>query len=320
MSDTNGALNGIVEQMPPAPLKGALKKLRVKREIVPVHEDPRTELKRLTRQHKAWTQKAVAITNMSTDRTNKETGAVIPCDLPDDVKSQMSAVVDSLKREASGLEVAMMKQLRQIPIYQRWLSTQFGARGAVVSSYLVSSIDIHKAVKLSNLHRYCGLAVINGRLERRNSAPKAIGGEGTFNDEIRMRLYQMFDSMWKNARHQPDNKYLKIWQGYRNRIQHSERVFERDVDKKGEWTGKIINGAGQTVSARGFAHSYGWHKAADVFIEDLYIVWRSIEGLPVWPSYYAAKLGYEHGGRIAVNEPRLLTVEQAIAITQGKEA
>lgn len=45
-----------------------------------------------------------------------------------------------------------------------------------------------------------------------------------------------------------------------------------------------------------------------------HIVWRTLEGLEVWPSYYAAKLGYEHGGKISVNAPRKLTVEEAIAL------
>lgn len=313
MNNPSENLNNIVNVMPPEPLKGPLSKVRKKKlPPEPSSLDPRTELKRLTKMHKGWTRRAVAISNMSSDRINRETGMSIPCDLPMAVRAQMSDVVDSLQREAKALESQMMQQLKQIPIYQQWLGKQFSAKGPVVSSYLVSEIDIHKATKSSQLRRYCGLAVIDGRLERRSGAPKAIGGTGTFNDEIRMRLYQMFDAMWKNARHDPENKYLKVWKDARHRIEHSERILERDVDKDGVWTGKIINATGHKVSARGFAHSYGWHKAADVFIEDLYIVWRTLEGLEVWPSYYAAKLGYEHGGKISVNAPRKLTIEEAL--------
>lgn len=303
--------------MPPAPLTGPLKKVRQKKvPLPPVHENPREELKRLTKQHKAWTRKSVAISNMSTDRKNRETGETIPCDLPLDVRVQMQGVVDALKREAGSLESAMLRQLRQIPIYKEWLGNVFGAKGPVIASYLISEIDIHKSTKSSQLRRYCGLAVIDGRLERRSGAPKAIGGTGTYNDEIRMRLYQMFDSLWKNARHDPDNKYLRIWKEDKHRIEQSERVLERGVDKDGGWTGKILTGAGQTVSARGFAHSRGWHKAADIFIEDLYVVWRTLEGLEVWPSYYAAKLGYEHLGKISVNAPRKLTLEEALELVK----
>ena len=69
--------------------------------------------------------------------------------------------------------------------------------------------------------------------------------------------------------------------------------------------------AGRT---KAHSDSKGWHKAADVFLEDLYIVWRAMEGLDIWPSYYAAKLGYMHGGKISVNAPTRMTVEDALAV------
>lgn len=284
---------------------------------VPSDVDPRIELKRLVQQHKAWTRKAVAIQLMSSDRENRETKEIIPCDVPVDVRASMTAVSEALKREATRLESSMTRTLRGIPIYQRFLKNVFGC-GPVVAAYLVADIDITKAEKISNLRRYCGLAVIDGHLERRSGAPKAIGGTGTFNAEVRTRLYQMFSAMWKNAaKCGKTSKYMDVWRNYVHRIEHSERVINRGVDSAGKWTGKIVTGAGNTVSARGFAHSGGWHKAADVFIEDLYIVWRAIEGLPVWPSYYTAKLtaGYEHGGAVAkVIGPRMLTIDEALAV------
>jgi hypothetical protein len=80
---------------------------------------------------------------------------------------------------------------------------------------------------------------------------------------------------------------------------------------------KFVDGG--WVKWDGHAHSYGWHKAADILLEDLYVVWRALEALPVWPSYYAAKLGYEHGGAPVDKvegyfknaAPKMLTVEDA---------
>jgi hypothetical protein len=45
----------------------------------------------------------------------------------------------------------------------------------------------------------------------------------------------------------------------------------------------------------------------------MYTIARTLEGLPVWPSYLAAKLGYMHGGKICINEPKVLTLEEAKA-------
>ena len=317
MSKKNSGIEDVVSVLPAALPKGKLGKLaRKPRVVVPSVSDPVVELKRLTNMHKSWTKRAVAIENMSTDKKDRETNEVIKCNLPQDSILQMEEVVKGLKRQADSLKSGLRCQLREIPIYKEFLSKTFGAKGEVIAAYLVSSIDIHKAVKPSNLRRYCGMAVIDGALERRSGAPKEIGGTGTFNAELRTRLFQLFNSMWKNQRHDPNNKYLKIWKDYQNRIEHSDRIVDRGVEAKGpregKWTGRLVNGRGKEVSGPGFAYSYGWHKACDVFLEDLYTVWRALEGLPVWPSYYAAKLGYGHGGKISVNAPRLLTLQEAL--------
>lgn len=285
-------------------------KLRRSPPMPPSSDDPREELRRLVMQHKALTKAAVALEHMCSDCTSRDTGETIACRLPRDIQVQGQTFADEVFRKAATkLETAMLRELRKIPIFQLYLSKLFGVKsGGPIAAYLVAEIDIRRSEKPSALRRFCGLAVIDGRLERRTK-----GQKNAFSSEMRTRLFQLFQTMWKNRRHDPENKYLKIWDDARHRIEQSERVFERGVDRKGEWTGKIINGQGKTVSARGFAHSYGWHKAADVFLEDLYIVWRAIEGLPVWPSYYAAKLGYEHGGKISVNAPKMLTVDEALA-------
>ncbi len=294
-------------------LPKAVRKLKAKPVYVPACDNPMDELRRLVRQHKALVKASVAIGNMTSNRTNHVTGDAILCRLPVDAQVEGELLVKTYKKKANALASAMLKELRKIPIYRDWLSRVFIAKGPIMSAYLVAEINIHLAVKPSNLRRFCGLAVINGTLERRTK-----GAKNAYSSEMRMRLFQLFNTLWKGRRHSPDNKYLAIWDQYRSRIENSERVTDRGVDKLGDWTGKLVNGRGKTVSARGFAHSYGWHKAADVFLEDLYTVWRSIEGLPVWPSYYAAKLGYAHGGTISVNAPKMLTLPEALELVGDK--
>lgn len=206
-----------------------------------------------------------------------------------------------------------------------------------------------KARKPSSFKQFCGMAVHNGRLSRRTAKEK-----NNFSGEMRTRLFQGAVAMWKNRAkytvcekhtHQrpagkdskedkaafrkltlgcaacrktetpfgKTSKYLKVWTDYKHRMEHSER---RQFDaKKGYYLIERIGCENpDMVSANGFIHSTGWHKAVDVLLEDLYMVWRAIEGLPVWPSYYAAYLGYEHGGKIAVNAPKAITVDEALTM------
>jgi hypothetical protein len=319
----------------------------------------------------------VAILGMTTDKKSRTTGETIPSRVPEDRKVEMATVAKALSSDAKRLETLMLRELRKLPIYTLYLSRVFGL-GAVVCAYLVALIDIHKAPKISNLRRFCGLAVINGRLERPTRGQK-LG----YCAELRTRLYQAMSSMWKNAAKKTadrpngsTSKYLEVWRGYKARMQHSERY---DATRNVLLSGRLCksesggsrasdisdanvgrderamaqeqvrhykseclepsesgeHGASERTranaisaerpstpggsdkgrpGARAIIHATGWHKAADVLIEDLYVVWRAIDGLPVWPSYYAAKLGFNHGGSIAVNGPRMLTVDEALAL------
>ncbi len=119
------ALNDVMEELPKEPIKGPLRKLRVKQAYVPSSDDPIIELKRLRQQHLAWTKKSTALQLMSGDRINRETGAVIPCDVPDEIRVQMQNIAKALTRAATQLESKMLRCLKQIPIWKEWLGTQF---------------------------------------------------------------------------------------------------------------------------------------------------------------------------------------------------
>lgn len=280
-------------------------------------EEPIAELKELVLQHKALVRSAQSLRGQNSDRTSlfekvgrngeilMRKGDVIPCRIPGDVAEAGLRLADFYQDRAKLLESMMSKNLRSIPVYTEFLDKVFGC-GPVVAAYLITNIDFERAVKPSNLRRFCGMAVIDGKLERRTK-----GAKNAYNSELRMRLYQMFGAMWKNAAKVSVDapagktcKYLTIWTDYKHRMAHSARVVE----------GKIVNGAGKTVSAKGFAHSTGWHKACDVFLEDLYIVGRTLAGLEVWPTYQTAKLGYGHGAKVSDGSPRLYTLEEALGI------
>lgn len=279
---------------------------------VPSSDNPREELRRLVLQHKAITKAAVSIDNMARHKKNRETGEEITCRLPEDIMMDLQETAKRQRGKAAKLESAMLRQLRQVPIYNLFLKDVFGV-GPIVASYLVSDIDIHRATKPSSLRMFCGLAVQDGRLVRRVKGQKS-----TYSSEMRTRLYQAFGAMWKNAAKRSKQfpngcscKYLQIWENYKTRQLASGRVVDGRIQR-------IVNGElgtakNDSVSAKGFVHSTGWHKAADVFLCDLYTIWRALEGLPVWPTYVAWITGYAHGGKPTMNEPVAMTVEQAIA-------
>ena len=321
-------------------LRAVSRKL-TERPVVPSSNDPREELRRIVLQHKAITRASVALDNMSRNKTNLETGEVMKCRLPEDVMVDLQETAKRQGLRANKLETAMLRELRKVPIYQVFLGDVFGC-GPVVAAYLVAEIDIHKAVKPSNLRRFCGLAVIDGKLERRQR-----GAKNAYSSEMRTRVWQMCMAMRKNgARYTGTTKYLQVWDNWIVRKQsaqqenvslaeehargpnepsrlerviecdcktHHERAIIADVTREQE---RAARSDETKKPKRKLNKNQGWVKAADLFLTDLYIVWRTLEGLPVWPSYLDGVLrGVAHGsGEPVVNQPTMLTLDEALEI------
>lgn len=298
---------------PPGPKKASrakrLKSFARKPPYVPTHDDPREELRLIVQQHKAIVEAATAARARCGDRVIHATGEVVKSRLPEDVKTDILDGAEEMLRRAGRLETSMLRELRKMPVYQHFLSRVYGL-GPIVCAYLCAMVDIHKAAKPSNLRRFVGLAVINGRLERPTKGQK-LG----YCAELRMRLYQAMSAMWKNSAKKTESapygstsKYLDIWRAYKVRMQHSERYRPDDNILL------AFDGESERPGAKAIIHATGWHKAADVLIEDLYVVWRTLEGLPVWPNYYESKLGFQHGGApIEAIGPRVITLDEALA-------
>jgi len=322
-------------------LKKVERKLKGKRVAVPVYDDPRTELRRLVKVHKSLTKASVALHHMASDRQRppnlpndmdtvrseaasrgsmadtKSIDAVLAgtataaqkvraeylqknvvCLLPKDDQEDLLSASKRRSASAAKLESAMVKELRKLDVYKLFMVNVFGL-GPVVSGYLGAMVDIQKAEKPSQLIRYCGYACIDGKAERRREgfAPRTgITGnaeaKGTFNLELKTRIWQAMAAMWKNgAKSNCTTKYLTRWRQEKDR-----RLLQ-----------------GQT---KGKAHDAGRRAATDLLLYDLYLVWRAIEGLPSWVTWYDWTRGYEHGrGPLPrENAPRMLTVDEALAI------
>jgi hypothetical protein len=264
------------------------------RPYVPSSDVPYEELRRLVRQHKAITKAAVAIDNMGSDRTNRETGETIACRLPEDVQLDLKETAKRQRGRANKLETAMLRELRKLPIWVEFLSKVMPS-GVVVASYLVSEIDIRIATKPSQMRRFCGLAVIDGKLERRQK-----GQKNHYNQELRMRLWQwataIYKCSFKGGVRVKSNKYLDRWVDWIHRRESAD----------------LMKGEQPEGTSKGWSKSSGWARAADLLICDLYVFWRTLEGLPVWPTYVEGVLrGAEHKtGNLVPNVPRLLRMDE----------
>lgn len=285
-------------------IKKLTKAMKKTAPYVPANDDPTKELRRLVQEHVALTKASVAFTSTASEKTrradlvNAETGEVmakkgdvIPCRLPVDTQEAIRAFADEkLKKAAKAIESAMTKELRKVPLFKLFLSKVHGC-GPVTAAYLVSMVDFTRCTKPSALKRYCGLAVFDGHREQPTKGQR-LG----FNQELKTRLWQMFALGVRMAGSKTPSKYMTIWTEKKHTL----------VTMRGPGTadGKSL----------GWCDNTSRRKATDVFVEDLYIVGRALAGLPVWPSWYAKAMGYEHGGKVAVLAPKMLTVDEALEV------
>lgn len=284
--------------------KGALGKVASKRKaaVVPVHDDPLAELRRLTKEHAATMKAAQAMDLRIKDRnrldpvTHKPSGDKIACLLPQDIRDATSALVDVYKRKGDAIARDMLRELKKTDIYKVFLSKVLGW-GPKTASYLVALIDFTRCEKPSNLRRFCGLGVYLDESGVGHADRARRGHKLDYCADIKRALY--------------------LWHGVLRKMSGKEGSKNADLMPRSRYWKRFVEAKHGCLSVgmpAGKADDKARRKMGDLFVEDLYIVGRALAGLPIWPSWYAKALGYEHGGKVAVLAPKLLTLDEALAL------
>ena len=147
------------------------------------------------------------------------------------------------------------------------------------------SIDISAAKYPSSLWAYAGLDVASngaGRSRKKEHLVEReyIDKEGnkatrvgiTFNPFLKTKLIGVLASSFLRA---GDNEYSRIYYTYKHRLE---------------------NHAVHKEKTKGHRHNMSNRYMIKRFLVDLYIHWRTLEGLTVAPEYNEAKLGHKHTG------------------------
>lgn len=175
--------------------------------------------------------------------------------------------------------------LKDYPIYNNFLAGVVGI-GPAMASVVISEIDITKAEYPSSVHKYAGLDVAGdgqGRSRKKEHLEESQytdkNGELqtkkgiTFNPFLKTKLVGVLGSSF--VKQSPDKcKYRKVYDDYKHRIENMEAHKEK---------------------SKGHRHNMAVRYMIKIFLIDLYNEWRSLEGLPVAPTYTEAKLGKVHG-------------------------
>jgi len=173
--------------------------------------------------------------------------------------------------------------LQDYPIYTEFLKLVKGC-GPAMSGVIISEIDITKAKYSSSLWAYAGLDVApdgQGRSKKKHHLVESeyLDSDGvtqtkmgiTFNPFLKTKLVGVLAGSFLKCG--STNTYSKIYYAYKHRLEnHAAHI-------------------GKTIGHR---HNMAMRYMIKMFLCDLYIAWRGIEGLTIEPSYQEAKLGHKH--------------------------
>lgn len=182
---------------------------------------------------------------------------------------------------------AITNQVKEFEIWKQYMAEVKGC-GPLMAAVVISELDPFKAKYISSFWKYAGLdTVLNdstgeweGRsrkthhLEEKEYTDKdgnaAIRKGITFNPFLKTKLVGVLGSSFIKA----GGKYREIYDNYKHRLECRPDLKE---------------------ASKGKRHNMAVRYAVKRFLADLWVAWRTIEGLPVTDDYATAKLGYRHG-------------------------
>ena len=175
--------------------------------------------------------------------------------------------------------------LKKHEIYNTWLKDQKGV-GPAMAGIIVANIDIYKADAVSNIWSYCGLGVVNGKAACREKGKKA--GYDPF---LKAKMTEVLGGSFLKCK----SPWRDFYDNYKNRKANCivdvcpvcRGSFSYGPEKKPCYMCDAGKKVGPYPWAKSDAHL---HQASirymvKMFLKELYVQWRTIEGLPVRKPY-----------------------------------
>jgi hypothetical protein len=211
-------------------------------------------------------------------------------------------ISDAAREQEKDIEKKLKKVLKRFPIYTEWLLGVKGV-GTIAAAQIIANIDIHKATTVSKIWQYCGLnpgmVVGKKRVENKDGSFTLVpsstmirgdkltaGFVAPFNKNMRTALCGVLADGFIKAQ---APYAMEHYYPYKERLANSEAMtteIKAAGAKPVQVAWKDAKPAHRDRAAK--------RKMIKMFLMDLYVAWRTIEGLEVRPPYQEQYLGHKH--------------------------
>jgi hypothetical protein len=161
------------------------------------------------------------------------------------------------------------KEVHLYPLWKEFLEHVLGC-GEGMAAVIMTQFDITKAPTVSNLWSFAGLAPGKDR--------KVKGQRCPFNQFLRAKLCGVLGSGFLKA----NSPYREYYDNMKNRLESED------------WGTASKNPTDKKRPKAGHQHKAATRYMVKMFLKDLYVAWRTLEGLPVRPPYHEEYLGKRH--------------------------
>jgi len=210
----------------------------------------------------------------------------------DEVMLEFVKLYERLLANEEDMGKYIEKQVYVQPIWKDFLKGVKGV-GPLMSAVILAKLDIRAADHISSFWKYAGLDVVideNGKGKGRCRCKDHLieveyinkKGEKTKRDSITFNPFlktKLIGVLGPSFVKQKDSRYRDIYDGYKHRIE---------------------NHPGHAEKTKGHRNNMAIRYTVKIFLQDLWLAWRKLEGLPITPPYAEAKLGLKHDETVKV--------------------
>jgi hypothetical protein len=178
------------------------------------------------------------------------------------------------------LEKEIATEVHKHALWKSYLCNVKGV-GETIAAVIISEIEIEKAPHPSNLWSFAGLAPGKDRKQKGQKCP--------FNQFLRAKLNGVLGGSFLKS----NSPYREFYDNVKHRLENSDDII-REIAKGGN-----VREVKWKDATPGHRHKAAIRYMVKMFLRDLYVAWRTLEGLPVSEPYQEQYLGHNH----AANHP-----------------
>ena len=196
------------------------------------------------------------------------------------------SIADTARDQEQQIEKMLKKVLRRFPIYNEWLVGVKGV-GEIAAGWIIAEYDIHKATTVSKLWQFTGLnpSEVQGkkRVELEDGGFDYVpSGEMVRGDRLTPGHVAPFNQRLRTAMVGVlADGFIKAQAPYAMNFYYPYKA-------------RLEQEAGWDEESKGHRDRAAKRYMIKMFLLDLYVQWRTLEGLPVRKPYQEEYLGHKH--------------------------